>query len=139
MFFLIQQKIPSMNEVIEANRRNKYAGAKLKRETEEMIGLYINIARRQGKIRPVNTPVIIRIEWHEKTKRRDVDNIQSGQKFILDALQKQGILVNDNRRYVKQVYHEIVDDAEDFVEVIIEKGTKQNESDRLQYLSEEDK
>jgi Holliday junction resolvase RusA-like endonuclease len=108
-----------MNELIAANRQNRYKGAKMKCETEEVIGQYIRIARLRDTIKPVSEPVEVYIEWHEKTKKRDADNIQSAQKFILDALQKQGILINDNRRYVKQIYHKIVDDTEDFVEVTL--------------------
>lgn len=124
MNFRIDQRLPSLNDYIAANRSNKYLGAKMKRETEEMIGLYINIARRRGTIRPVAEPVIIRVYWHEKTKKRDCDNIHSGVKYILDALQKQGILINDSRRYVRQIFHTIVDDDKDFVEVALIKDTE---------------
>lgn len=72
-----------------------------------------------GKLKPVIKPCVIYIEWHEKTKRRDADNIQSSQKFVLDAMVANRVLQNDNRRYVKQVYHEIIDDKEDFVVVTI--------------------
>lgn len=117
MYFRIDQRLPSMNEVINANRQNKYIGAKLKREIEETIQQYISIARYRGQIKPVNYPVILDIKWHEKTKKRDVDNICSSVKFLLDALQKQGILVNDSRKYVKQIFHTVVDDTSDYVEV----------------------
>ena len=119
MYFKIEQRLPSMNELIAANRQNRYKGAKMKRETEEVIGQYIRIARLRGTIKPVSEPVEVYIEWHEKTKKRDVDNIQQGAKYVLDALQKQGILINDSRRYVKQIYHKIVDDTADFVEVTL--------------------
>lgn len=124
MYFKIEQRLPSMNELIAANRQNRYKGAKMKRETEEVIGQYIRIAKLRGTIKPVSEPVEVYIEWHEKTKKRDCDNIQSAQKFILDALQKQGILINDSRRYVKQIYHKIVDDTEDFVEVTLNEVEK---------------
>lgn len=124
MYFKIEQRLPSMNELIAANRQNRYKGAKMKRETEEVIGQYIRIARLRGTIKPVSEPVEVYIEWHEKTKKRDVDNIQQGAKYVLDALQKQGILINDSRRYVKQIYHKIVDDTEDFVEVTLKEVGK---------------
>ena len=124
MYFKIEQRLPSMNELIAANRQNRYKGAKMKRETEEVIGQYIRIARLRGTIKPVSEPVEVYIEWHEKTKKRDVDNIQQGAKYVLDALQKQGILINDSRRYVKQIYHKIVDDTADFVEVTLKKVGK---------------
>lgn len=122
MHFVIQQKLPSMNDIIAANRANKYNGAKLKRETEELIGQYINVARYRGQIKPVDYPVILDIKWHERTKKRDADNIHSSVKFILDALQKQGIIVNDSRRYVKQIFHTIIDDDKDYVEILLVKA-----------------
>lgn len=57
----------------------------------------------------------MRFEWHERTKKRDADNIASAKKFILDALVKGGVLVDDSRKYVKGFYDVIVDDKEDFV------------------------
>lgn len=92
-------------------------GAQFKREIEEVIGWSIRQALASKTLHKVKTPVIIKINWHEKTKRRDVDNIQSSQKFILDALVSKGVLVDDSRKYVKQIWHEIIDDVKDYVEV----------------------
>ena len=127
MYFKIETRLPSLNEYIDANRRNRQIGARMKREVEDVIGYYIMAARRRGTIRPIDEPVSIHIEWHEKTKRRDVDNIQSSQKFILDALQKSGIIANDNRKHVQQVYHKIIDDTEDFVEVRVSTAPESDE------------
>lgn len=126
--FTIKGKLPSLNDVIDANRSNRYAGAKMKKDIERHILTFVYAARECKKLKPADTPCIIFIEWHEATKRRDADNIQSAQKFILDALKKGGILTDDGRKYVKQIYHEIVDDKEDYVIVKIERidqnGTK---------------
>lgn len=116
--FVIQQKLPSLNQVIEANRGNKYSGATLKRHIDMVICQYIQVALLQNKLMPVDE-CEVDIIWHEKTKRRDADNIQSSQKFILDAMVKMGIVKDDSRRYVKQVNHKIVDDTEDYVEVYL--------------------
>lgn len=59
----------------------------------------------------------MRFEWHEKTKKRDADNIAFAKKFILDALVKMRVLEDDSRKYVKGFYDVIVDDKEDFVMV----------------------
>ena len=61
--------------------------------------------------------VMVRFEWHEKTKKRDADNIASAKKFILDALVKMRVLPDDSRKYVKGFYDVIVDDKTDFVKV----------------------
>lgn len=37
-YFMINAKLPSLNEYINACRRNKYQGAKFKRDVEEVIG-----------------------------------------------------------------------------------------------------
>lgn len=119
----IDAKLPSLNEVVAKNRANRYMGAKMKREVQDMIGWYI----RKSDLKPVDC-CTISIKWHEKTRRRDVDNIQSAQKFILDALVENGILKDDSRRYVRQIYHEIIDDTTDYVEVELNDCTRGEES-----------
>ena len=117
--FTIKAKLPSLNDVTAKNRTNKYVGAKFKKDIEEVIGWAIKQALTMRTLHPVKNPCVIYMEWHEATKRRDVDNIQSSQKFVLDAMVENGILQNDSRRYVRQVYHEIIDDRDDFVVVKI--------------------
>lgn len=121
--FVIEGKLPSLNEVIRENRSNRYAGAKLKKEIDTLIGWTI----KKAKLTPVTNPCVIEVDWHEATKRRDVDNIHSSVKFILDALVKNGILKNDSRRYVKQIYHKVIDDTANYVVVRIydEKSRKE--------------
>jgi len=89
-------RLPSLNEVIGANRTNPYAGAKLKRDTEERLIWTI----RQAKLKPVTLPCIVHMLFVEPNRRRDADNVESAKKFILDALVKAGILVNDSPKYV---------------------------------------
>ena len=113
--FVIDQRLPSMNEVINANRTNKYIGAKLKKETEETIGYFIQHAAYNGNLKPIQGACIVNITWCEHTKRRDSDNIQSSQKFILDALQKTNIIVNDSQKYVRWVNHYLQHTDHDYV------------------------
>ena len=113
--FKIKQKLPSLNDTLRYNRSNAYLGARFKKEVEEVIGWSIRQALASKTLHRVETPVIVKIYWHEKTQRRDVDNIQSSQKFILDALVNMGVLVDDSRKYVKQIQHEIIDDTKNYV------------------------
>ena len=117
--FVINQKLPSLNEVIGKNRANRMMGAKLKREVQDDILTYIRLSVLNGDLVPQKKRCTVSITWHECTKKRDVDNIQSAQKFILDAMVDGGILEDDSRKYVAQIYHHIVDDERDFVEVYI--------------------
>ena len=115
--FVIDSKLPSLNDFIKANRSNLYQGNKFKRNVETLIGLYIKKAMRNKKLHPKEYAVIVYFEWHEKTKKRDADNIASAKKFILDALQKCGVLINDSRKYVVGFHDTIIDDKKDFVVV----------------------
>lgn len=115
--FIIKHKLPSLNDYIRANRSNKYRGAKFKAEIEEMIAWFIGSAQAEGTLQKPKGKVIVNFEWHEKTKKRDADNIASAKKFILDALVKEGILKNDSRKYVVGFHDSIIDDKEDYVQV----------------------
>lgn len=117
--FCIDQRLPGLNEVIGANRTNKHVGARLKRDTEEIISFYILNAVNNGKLKPIQGSCTVNFDWCEKTKKRDVDNIQSSQKFVLDALQKTGIIPNDSQRYVQQTSHRVLHTASDYVIVTI--------------------
>lgn len=88
--FTINCKLPSLNDWIKANRSNKYQGAKFKQEIEEVIGWSIKQALASKTLHKPQNAVILRFYWHERTKRRDADNIASAKKFILDALVKNG-------------------------------------------------
>ena len=90
----IRGKLPSLNEYIAACRRNKYAGAQMKQETEQLVGWQLCALTR------ITAPVIIHFTWHEKTRRRDKDNVAAAKKFVLDAMQKCGKLPNDNNRFI---------------------------------------
>ena len=117
--FVIDQRLPSLNELIHANRTNKYRGSKLKKDTDDMISLYILNAVNNGKLKPIQGACTVSFDWCEKTKKRDVDNIQSSQKFVLDALQKTGIIPNDSQRYVQQTSHRVLHTDSDYVIVTL--------------------
>lgn len=89
MRFIIPGRLPNLNDYTKANRGNKYGGNTLKQETQRFISLYI------PKWQTITNPVRIEFRWYEKDMKRDLDNIAFAKKFILDALVKKGILVND--------------------------------------------
>ena len=109
--------MPSLNEYTAACRSNAYQGAKFKSDIEEVIGWGIRRGLTSKTLRKVSGAVKLRIEWHERTKKRDADNIVFAKKFILDALVNMRVLPNDNRRYVKGFTDEVIDDVADFVVV----------------------
>lgn len=90
----IPLKLPSFNDYIKACRSNKYLGAKIKKEVEEKLSIYI------CELPKFDKPIKINFIWVESTKKRDLDNICFAKKFILDAMQKCGKLENDNINWV---------------------------------------
>lgn len=114
-YFVIKYKLPSLNDYTAACRSNKYVGAKFKADVEELIGWSIRQALTAKTLYKPKAAVMVRFEWHEKTKKRDADNIASAKKFILDALVNMRVLENDSRKFVKGFYDAVIDDKEDFV------------------------
>jgi Holliday junction resolvase RusA-like endonuclease len=94
--FFITGRLPSLNDVINSNRRSKYLGAELKKNAEQLIAVGI----RNARLKPVKSPVWIRYAWKEPNRKRDWDNVVSARKFIQDALVRSGILPGDGQRNI---------------------------------------
>ena len=90
----ISGKLPSINEYIDACRRNRYQAAKMKRDAEALVSY------QAARLSPINSLVTIRFTWYESSRKRDPDNVCAAKKFILDALQKIGKIKNDNSKYI---------------------------------------
>lgn len=95
--FIIAKKLPSFNEYTNANRYNRYKGAKMKKDLQSFIrgAIYCQL----GKIK-IEKPVIGNFTWIEENRRRDLDNVCYAKKFILDSLVECGVLKDDNRKMV---------------------------------------
>ena len=99
--FRINTILPSLNDYVNVCRTNRYKAAQFKREVDDIIGWAIKQALIKGELKRTDKPCIVRFNWIEKNKKRDCDNIASAKKYILDALQKQGVIVNDNQNYIQ--------------------------------------
>lgn len=113
---VIPGRLPGLNELIEANRTDPRAGARLKRETQEGIMWAV----RNARLRPVEAPVSVLFLWVEESHRRDLDNVYSGHKYVLDALTAMDILKGDGQKWVKGIHdYCTVDKDRPRVEVIL--------------------
>ena len=84
----------SLNQYINECRKNRYAGANMKKTVEQDIGWYIN------QLPKYENPIKIHFIWIEGNKKRDLDNVCFAKKFILDSMVKAGKLKDDNRNFV---------------------------------------
>lgn len=123
--FKIDEQLPSLNDYINRLKspQGRVMGARFKREVDELCMSYI--MPHVKRIADYCTePVVIHFVWTEKSRRRDVDNVYSAKKYILDAMQKCGALANDNPAHVRDVTDEIHYSDKDFVVVQITRITE---------------
>lgn len=104
-------KLPTTNEITQANRGNIYKGAQQKKKFTNLIAYEC----KAQKIPKINKKVDIACYWYRKDQRTDKDNISGGIKFILDGMQKAGVLENDGWKEIGNIYHYFKKDKENKV------------------------
>ncbi len=96
---MIPGELPSLNQIIDADRCNRFVGAKLKRQAMNTVVPYLPRT-------PLSTPVAVDIHFCSKNARRDPDNIAAGAtKIIFDAMQRAGILENDGQKQIAELHY----------------------------------
>lgn len=114
--FVVYGELPALNEIIAAAKSHYGNYSKLKHKNTDRVIL----AAKQQHI-PQMDKINITIAWYCKNKRKDKDNVSAGQKFILDGLQKAGIIANDGWSNIGDIRHKFdVDKQCPRVEVILE-------------------
>lgn len=107
---LIEGELTALNEFINAERRNRYVAAKIKKDET---GYCQEVAEKSDlKLQENDFPCALIITWYVKNKRKDADNIAFAKKFILDGLVEAGVLPNDNRKYVQGFVDIVEEDKE---------------------------
>ena len=95
---IIPGRLPGLNEYIAAERSNRHMGAKMKADSGNIVSVETRRCMRGVRI---ERPVFMEYTWVEKNRRRDLDNISSfGRKVIQDALVASGVLKDDGWKYV---------------------------------------
>ena len=97
-------KLPTLNEYINAERRNRFVAAKIKKDATNTVKL-LTMAQTRQKLHGMYDLELI---WTAVNKRTDADNIYFGVKFILDGIVESGVLVSDSRKHVRNISHKIV-------------------------------
>lgn len=90
--------LPNLNDYIAAERTNRHKGAKMKADSGNVVAAAIRQCLKGVRI---EKPVYMEYTWVEKNKRRDLDNISSfGRKVIQDALVDAAVLKDDGWKHV---------------------------------------
>jgi Holliday junction resolvase RusA-like endonuclease len=102
--FFIPGPLPGMNDF--AGKKSRWHYRELKANWGMSIGIRIGMA----KLTPMKRAAVT-FRWMEKNKRRDPDNLQFGQKFVLDSLVTRGILPDDGWDEIVSLTHTFSVDA----------------------------
>lgn len=106
---------PTLNDQIDAARRNKYASSGMKkRHTKRVADLC-----KKHNVKPFPGAVWIVLQWKVRNFGRDGDNIEAAQKFIIDGLRWAGVIRNDNLMNTQSVKVHLFARGGDEVDVII--------------------
>jgi len=95
----IPRQLTTLNIYINAERYNRFEGAKIKKLETEYCETYVKV------LQPILQPVKATFTWITHNEKTDSDNLTFGAKFIFDALVKTGILENDGRKQVLEIHH----------------------------------
>lgn len=107
MKFTIYGKMPSLNDVIEKTRINKFAGATMKKNLQRDINIQLlHQMAIMGMSAPLESQSDLKFTFYEKNKKRDKDNIISSQKFLLDSMVEVGILKNDGWKWIRNLAYD---------------------------------
>lgn len=95
---VIPGTLNNLNDYIRAERANRCKGAKMKADNEYIVAVAARQCMRGVRI---EKPVYMEYAWHEQDRRRDMDNVSSfGRKVIQDALVQCGVLKDDGWKHV---------------------------------------
>lgn len=97
---IIHEKMPGTNEIVNANRTNKHAGANQKKKWTGKVVKYCTYS----KLKPVEGQIDLKITWYEPNMRRDKDNIMGSIKFIQDGLVDAGVIKNDGWKEIRKIF-----------------------------------
>ena len=106
---IISGRLDNLNDYIAACRANPHQGASLEARNENKV--LAEIYSQLGRLR-IRKPVKMRYRWFEKNRRRDLDNVSSfGRKVIQDALVQAHTLQNDGWKEITGFSDEFYVDA----------------------------
>jgi len=100
--FTIQGSLPGLNDFIAKSTYNRFSYGAFKKQWTEFCALSV----KSQKIPAISVPIKVSINWIEKHKKRDLDNISGGgTKVLMDGLVLAGVIQNDTRRFVTGFEH----------------------------------
>ncbi len=93
---LLLPKLIHLNEYINAERRNRFIAAKIKKEMTELVAWQC----KAQKIRPMPKIEKITFIWQHKNRfSKDFDNVEFAKKWIMDGMVMAGVIQDDSPKF----------------------------------------
>lgn len=93
----IPGRLPGMNEYTAAQRTHRQKGARMKKDAQGIVSIFIRQSHTPGILEPVR----LHFRFFEPNRKRDLDNISGfAHKVIQDALVSCGVLSGDGWKYI---------------------------------------
>lgn len=92
---VIKGELTDLNKFIETERKNRYEGARMKKENTEYV-----MWKTKGLEKINHYPLHVHITWTTRNLKIDPDNVAFAKKFILDGLKNNGIIKDDSRKFI---------------------------------------
>lgn len=114
--FIIDGKLPTLNDYTNSNRTHWGAGAGIKKKATDTAA-----EASKGVIVPEGKQLMLHYDWYVSTKH-DLDNIAFAQKFVQDGMKQAGVIKDDSPKYIIGFTHEFhkCDKEKDHVIINIE-------------------
>ena len=113
MKITIDYKLDNWNDTIEHCRGNKFGANHTKQKEMSIINKFLI-----GVPKITKYPIKLNCTWYVKNIGSDLDN--KSLKSVLDAMQKKGILENDNINHIPIINHKAVKADRDYLEIDLE-------------------
>ena len=91
---VIPLQLMTLNQYTNANRTNRYSGAKAKKQATEICRLHTLQSMAEG-FKLHELPAEFEFNWFLNNRRTDPDTLAFQKKFILDGFVAAGLLSND--------------------------------------------
>ncbi len=116
--FKMNELPPTLNDIIGAARKHKFASAAMKK----VWGTKICLAA--SHMEKISGKVYLECVWRVKNPARDPDNIAAALKFPLDALVSLGVIKDDSTKVIKSpvIHHIVITDDEGFTLIFRDKS-----------------
>lgn len=100
---LLLPELVDLNTYINAERRNRFIGAKIKQEMTNCVAMECRIQ----KIPLMKQITSFVLHWTHKNRKKDFDNVEFGVKWIKDGMVKAGIIENDGwKHFPPETHHQ---------------------------------